>query len=136
MHQAHVGMVAYVISACVGCVTKPARGFMGALEDIARFTFILFGIIPMLACTFVVLGIFFHIPRIVATHACRPLVWFCLKHIMHRSSQKKMARQRCRWVWGGCCLTCRAAAQVISGEVVKRGCIGFCCICRQSLQCR
>ena len=58
--------------------------FLGAVEDVARFVFILFGVIPWLTCMFVVLSVTFHIPRIFLTYACRPVMWFCWKHVCMR----------------------------------------------------
>ena len=50
-------------------------------EDTLRFAFILFRVIPSLAFTFVVLSIGFHIYRIVATYACRPIAHICRRHV-------------------------------------------------------
>ncbi len=107
---------------------------MGAAEDVARFAFILFGVIPWLACMFVVLGITFHIPRIFLTYACRPAVWFCWRHVSAckrrgrsvLSGRRKTDTNSC--CLGSCCSVCWLAVWMSGGTFYGSGVVA-CCTC-------
>ena len=101
--------------------------FAGAVEDVARFAFILFGVIPALACAFVILGVTFHIPRILATYACRAVVAFCWRHVRQRRFGSKRA---CA---GSCCLVCRLTVWMSGGTFPGSGVVA-CCACGQRVR--
>lgn len=97
----------------------------GAVEDVARFVFILFGVIPWLACMFVVLGVTFHIPRIFLTYACRPIMRFCWRHV---STCRKSPVASSKCCSGGCCSVCWLAVWMSGGTFPGSGVVA-CCSC-------
>ena len=62
-----------------------------AAVELLRFLGILFVIIPFLACTFIWLGLLFHIPRIFATYICRCLLNLCLWHMQAANARRAKA---------------------------------------------
>ena len=62
-----------------------------ATVELVRFLGILFVIIPSLACTFIFLGLLFHIPRIFAAYMCRGLLNVCWWHMQAANSHRAKA---------------------------------------------
>ena len=108
-------------------------GALGACQDITRFLLILFVVIPWLACSFVILGIIFHIPRIAATYACKYAIAYCVSHI-HQGKNRRLRIPKatvCNCSGRNpmvCCYTCKAASYLISREVWNQGYMQ-CCRC-------
>lgn len=126
----------------LGCLI---RACACAVEDVARFVFILFGVIPSLACIFIVLGITFHIPRIAATYACRPLVWFCWRHVCGKQSRGVGKEEHSdihgsgdttttsRFCSGSCCSVCWLAVRISGGTFPGSGIVA-CCKCAKRVK--
>ncbi len=122
---------------------------------IARLLAMACVIIPCLACTFVLLGISFHTPKILATYTCRTLINICWWHLGSSSSMPggqhdeqasllpklrhsiafkhheayAALQQLCT---GKCCSICRLSAYMSCGMLL--GCSALaCCKCGERM---
>ena len=64
-----------------------------ATVELFRFLGILFVIIPSLACTFVGLGLLFHMPRIFGAYVRRGLINVCWWHMLAANAPREKARK-------------------------------------------
>jgi len=100
---------AYVYLSCFYPCKLFAAVFCAAgviFTAVARFLAIAFVIIPGLACIFVLLGILFHIPQILAIYVCCALINICWWHLgscsslMHNHNNTQgsllLLRRQCR----------------------------------------
>lgn len=114
-----------------GVLSAAASGLCSighAAEEVARFLGIIGVVIPSLALTFVVLGICFHVPRIMATHACRCLLSVCWWHVARGDSGRRPGcSQHCT---GACCSLCSLCVRMRGGTFVGSGVVA-CCTCHR-----
>jgi hypothetical protein len=89
-------------------------------------------IIPGLACAFVALGILFHIPRILATYACRALINLCWWH--QACATRSRALRLHRRVRVPYQQDSRSKPIIVTAPQSEQQCIGRCCsLCRLSV---
>ena len=103
---------------------------------VARFIFILFVVIPFLACAFVGLGALFHVPRMAAAFACKYAIRYCWWHARTRRRRGVHGAETCSSPCSGCCYTCRLASFLDSRTVLQEASMQWphsCCSCGRSL---
>lgn len=100
--------------------------------SMARLLLITFVVVPLLALTFIALGIFFHIPRMGAVFACWLLMHFCLSHVERSQPPLPLGNDRKRGLaavcQGKCCTVCSICTSLFPLALAQRG-TSLCCSC-------
>lgn len=94
---------------CTGALVQYA---VHLVEEILRFVLVFFVVIPSLAVTFILLGMFFHAPRILLTYMCGIVVSYCWQHVRTPNPARGVKKPKSPEAHAceRCCMSCRLAS--------------------------
>jgi hypothetical protein len=115
--------------------------------SVLRLGFIALVVVPFLAVAFITIGVLFHIPRMFAAFAVRPVMVACLWHVEraqrrrnvhynnhHHHAGKQLLRTGASPSCAGrCCAVCMACKAMCPNILAKAGTV-LCCTCNMPMR--